>query len=399
MSLLMDALKRAEESKQDAARAITRGGRPGEGELTLEPATGESPAGLPDLADHIDALDADLAASAPAAGPQRPAGPGAAPAAPLPDPNRERVRNAFGAKLPPPRESHRGLWLAVAAGVVGAAALAGYFYYQFATLNQHSLARPSPPPMPAIAAAPAPSAPPFVPPPPAGAALERLAMPPTESLRPAPEAAPAPAAPVAPEAPTAAIRLKRTPPATDPNVARGYAALQGNGLDAARLEYEQALRNDPRNVDALLALAAIAQRQGRPAEAEQFQQRAYEADPRDAAAQAAVIGSAGADPALVESRLRSLLAAQPEAPALNFALGNHLARQQRWPEAQQAYFNAVAAEGDNPDYLFNLAVSLDHLRQPRLAAQHYRLALEAAEKRPAAFDRERAKKRLQDLQP
>ncbi|MBS1131516.1 MAG: hypothetical protein H6R16_2518, partial [Proteobacteria bacterium] len=67
-------------------------------------------------------------------------------------------------------------------------------------------------------------------------------------------------------------------------------------------------------------------------------------------------------------------------------------------EAQQVYFNAVAADGDNPDYLFNLAISLDHIRQNRLAAQHYRLALEASTKRPAAFDRNKVEKRLGELQ-
>ena len=39
-------------------------------------------------------------------------------------------------------------------------------------------------------------------------------------------------------------------------------------------------------------------------------------------------------------------------------------------EAQQAFFAAVAGEPDQPDYLFNLAVSLERLRQPG-AAPHY----------------------------
>ncbi len=196
------------------------------------------------------------------------------------------------------------------------------------------------------------------------------------------------------------IRLSRTRPEPDNNVQAGYARLQDNQLDAARHDYEQALKNDPNNVDALLALAAIAQRQGRCGDADRYQQRAIEADPRNPAAQAAVLGSsAGGDPQVNESRLKSLLAAQPESGPLNFALGNLYSRQGRWSEAQQVYFNAVAADGDNPDYLFNLAVSLDHLRQPKLAAQHYRLALEAAQRRPAAFDRERAKLRLNELQP
>ena len=411
MSLLMDALKRAEENKQDAARAITRGDRPANAGLSLEPLTGEAPpaappVSLPDLADHIDALDADLAATPTTPHPAmaRPA----PPPAPAPDPAREAVRNAFAAKAPVEGDpSRRNLWLILAGGLIAGSAVAGYFWYQLASLNGGSLARaPIGAPSPGAAPRPAPAAPVPMPyaPPPAVTPMPRLeaaadgqspafAPPPR---RPEPTAATMPDSAPAPATP---IRLKRTPPQVDPNIARGYANLQGNTLDAARRDYEQALRHDPRNVDALLALAAIAQRQGQTAEAERYQQRAYEADPKDAAAQAAVIGNASGDPLATESRLKTLLAAQPESGPLNFALGNLYSRQNRWPEAQQVYFNAVAAEGDNPDYLFNLAVSLDHLRQSKLAAQHYRLALEAAEARPAAFDRERVRRRLRDLQP
>ena len=422
MSLLMDALKRAEENKQDAARAITRSDRSTPAGLSLEPLPGEPapaspPTSLPDLADHIDALDADLAATPttplPAASQRTAAAappPSAAPA-PAPDAAREAVRNAFAAKSPAAEEpSRRNLWLILGAGGVAAAVIAGYFWYQLAALSGSSLGRaPAPtaqPPkaieQPRPAAATAPVAQPYAPPP-AYAPLQSdtQAAPPSAALFPPPRPAEPPptAAASAEPAPAAPIRLKRTPPQVDPNVSRGYANLQGSTLEAARRDYEQALRNDPRNVDALLALAAIAQRQGQAAEAERYQQRAYEADPKDPAAQAAVIGSAASDPVTTESRLKTLLAAQPESGPLNFALGNLYSRQNRWAEAQQVYFTAVTADGDNPDYLFNLAVSLDHLRQPKLAAQHYRLALEAAEKRPAAFDRERVQRRLRDLQP
>ena len=153
-------------------------------------------------------------------------------------------------------------------------------------------------------------------------------------------------------------------------------------------------------MDALLGLAAVAQRQGRANEAERLQQAAIEADPKDAAAQAAQIANtATSDPALAESRLKGALASQPESPPLNFALGNLYSRQGRWPEAQQAYFNAVAGDGDNPDYLFNLAVSLDHIRQTGPAATYYRKALAAGEQRAPAFNKEQARKRLNDLQP
>src|SRR5262249_43234264 len=79
-------------------------------------------------------------------------------------------------------------------------------------------------------------------------------------------------------------------------------------------------------------------------------------------------------------------AADPGANVLHFTLGNQLAQQGRWAEAQQAYFKAMAADPDNPDFAFNLAVSLDHLRQSKLAADYYRRAIALAEKHGASFD-------------
>jgi uncharacterized protein HemY len=124
-----------------------------------------------------------------------------------------------------------------------------------------------------------------------------------------------------------------------------------------------------------------------------------EADPANVTAQAALINLRGqSDSGPSESRLKILLASQPESPSLHFALGNLYARQGRWSEAQQAYFQAYALEPDNADTLFNIAVSLDHLRQNKLAAQYYRMALNAAETRRSAFDQNAVGKRLLELQ-
>ena len=98
-----------------------------------------------------------------------------------------------------------------------------------------------------------------------------------------------------------------------------------------------------------------------------------------------------------ESRLKTALSGQPNSPSLLFALGNLYARQQRWSEAQQAYFQAYAGEPDNPDIIFNLAVSLDHLRQGKLAAQYYQMALDAGNNRATAFNRDQVNARLREL--
>ena len=151
----------------------------------------------------------------------------------------------------------------------------------------------------------------------------------------------------------------------------------------------------------MLGLATIAARSGRAGAAESLYQRVLEIHPRDpyASAQLSALRS-GNDASGAESRVKNLLAGENDkasAAPLHFALGNQMAAQSRWAEAQQAYFNAFAAEPDNPDYCFNLAVSLDQIRQPKLAYEHYARALELAQKRRAGFDPARAKLRLDQL--
>ena len=414
MSLLMDALKRAETSKQEAARAAAGHEAPpmAVGDMSLEPLVASSTGGttLPELAAHIEALDADLAATPPLRRPPPAPQPRTAPSAPeIEDINLAAARNAFAAKQQEP-PSRRPMWLALGTLGVAMVGIGAYVLYQTQSLGSGSLTSPAGGPatvaqrhVPPVAPLPAlPLNPPAAPSNLAQISPSTAAAPPTAS-RPALSSRAESAATLAPgegRSAAPAIRLTRSRPEPDANVEAGYASLQGNQFDTARRDYERALKADPNNVDALLALAAIAQRQGRSADADGYRQRAVDADPRDPAAQAASLGSsAGGDPLANESRLKTLLASQPESGPLNFALGNLYSRQNRWSEAQQVYFNAVAADADNPDYLFNLAVSLDHLRQPKLAAQHYRLALDAAQRRPVAFDRDRVKLRLGELQP
>ncbi len=119
----------------------------------------------------------------------------------------------------------------------------------------------------------------------------------------------------------------------------------------------------------------------------------------DAHAQAALIAlrASRLDPLATESRVKTMLAADPDAEALHFTLGNQLAQQGRWAEAQAAYFKAFAADPENADFAFNLAVSLDHLRQSKPALDYYRRAIALAEKRSASFDVAAARNRVAQL--
>jgi len=173
----------------------------------------------------------------------------------------------------------------------------------------------------------------------------------------------------------------------------------GCNLEGARNDYQQALREESANRDALLGLAAVETRAQRYEIAADIYGRLLQADPRDPHAHAGLLALRGqaADPDSVESRLKTLLAADPEAGVLHFALGNHYVQQRRWADAQQAYVKAVASDPDNPDYAYNLAVSLEHLRQPGPALDYYRRALSLAQKRNPSFDRSAARERVQQL--
>ena len=181
-----------------------------------------------------------------------------------------------------------------------------------------------------------------------------------------------------------------TPPTVasiTPDLTRAYEALLAGDIAQARTLYLQVLDADPRNIDALLGLGAIASKEVRVEEAVGYYQRVLELEPRNVYAQAGLIAiMGGADPAGSETRLRQLIAREPSA-FLYFTLGNLYADQGQWPGAQQAYFQAYQSQPDNPDYAFNLAVGLEHLGQTRQALDYYRKALDLSfRKGRANFD-------------
>jgi Flp pilus assembly protein TadD len=184
----------------------------------------------------------------------------------------------------------------------------------------------------------------------------------------------------------------------DPLLDQAYQAFQRNDLGPARDSYQRVLAREPTNRDALLGLAAIDVRTGNLEVAEARYLKLLEMDPRDSYAVAGLLALRGQlDPVASESRLKTLIANQPDAAHLHFSLGTQYARQSRWPEAQAAFFKAYSTDPENADYAFNLAVSLDQLRQKKPALEYYQRALALAENRPASFNRGQAQTRVQEL--
>ena len=213
-----------------------------------------------------------------------------------------------------------------------------------------------------------------------------------------PRTTPQPRVPAPPAAlADSGIRVVNDGPRHTNDILTAYQLLQAGRLEDARRAYEKLHALEPRNPDVLLGLALIAQRQARNDDAVQYYLKTLDADPKNAFAQASLTGMiARADPAAAEVKFKALIAQQPAA-FLQFGLGNVYAAQGRWNEAQSAYFEAQRMAPDSPDYAFNLAVSLEHIHQPRAALDYYQRALKLMQTKNAAFDAAQVQSRIQQL--
>lgn len=185
-----------------------------------------------------------------------------------------------------------------------------------------------------------------------------------------------------------------------PKLSEAWNAFQAADYPRAEALYREVQAADATNVDAMLGLAAIALRGGRSGEAQSLYNTVLQADPQNAAAIAALSTLPAGTPANGdtgnETRLKNLLREQPGAAELHFALGLQYVAAGRWPEAQQAFFEAVRNAPTNADYAFNLAVSLDQLGQSAAAAAYYERALSLANS-GVLFDTTAARQRLDSL--
>lgn len=430
----MDALRKAEQQKQNGAASATVPSDAGKGggNLGLEPLpdleTASSPPSepaaaeeaidrhLPELPKRLEELDDQFFTADPvlqksiralAETKVRATEP---PPAPVNAPSgnaRAAAQNVFAVKQPAPAAGHGFAITVGVATLIASAAIGGYLYWQMqprgGLVAGPGLAAPqppvAPPPAPAVQAAlPAPVAATAA----APAATPEMTVPaaPARATRPAVAPAPPQGAPERVAAlPDGGIRFSSSQKTAGTAMDTAHAAFMRGETDLARSIWMKTFQTDARNINALHGLAAIAQLEGRPDQADALYRRVLEVAPKDAVAHAGLLAiRAPTDARQTESRLKGLLAEQPDSPHLHFALGNLYLNDARWAEAQQAFFKAHVADPANPDYLYNLAVSLDHLHQTKLAAQHYARALAAAKSQAAAFDPTQAEARIKMLQ-
>jgi Flp pilus assembly protein TadD len=408
MSLLIKALQKAEQSKETAS--AEKSATPAD--LTLEltphtPSTSEI-----SLAEE-SGFDVPLHAA-----PKTTPAPIPKPvvtAKPEPKAEREAAANVFQAKTAVVADpgGRRAFWLGLG-GLVLLLLLGGGFYFYLETLLPPEVAvvRPMPAPTPiatTTAATPSPE------PTPVAAAPtepEPAVAPSANANQPTTETAAVPTKPASAPIPTPPAEKAATPdnesvkvtrsrkaePASNATATSAYQAFMASDDASAGRLYRQLLQAEPRNVDALLGLAAVAARQDDMDEAARHYAKALELEPKNSVAQAGLIAlMSQADPVAAESRLKSLLAQQSDAAYLHAALGGVYAEQNRWPDAQQSYFQAFRLEPTNAEHAYNLAISLDQMGKADLALDYYQRCRDLLPKQGSSVDRAALESRINQL--
>lgn len=380
------------------------------GETRQPPVADTAPAAAPPAAElSLEPLSADTPSPAPA----EPV-PARATAQTRNDRNQARaatVMQATAHATPAPAAAGSRIRPAMALGLLGGVVALGFAIYVYLQITNPGMFIRQPPPAPKppapLAQTPAPAQTPVatsavIAPADAPAQKPTTEEPPAAraTAASAPAAAPASTAAQSTEPPRNSIRISAgsAEPQLNPQLGQAYAALQSGQLEAARRLYSDAAHSEPRNINALLGLAAIALQEARAEEASRLYLNVLDLEPRNAYAQTGLIAMMGrADPTAAESRLKQLIAREPLA-SLYFTLGNLYGDQSRWAEAQQAYFQAHQLEPANPDYAYNLAVGLEHIGQPGLAANLYQRAVEQAKTRDrVGFNPAQAQDRIRQL--
>jgi Flp pilus assembly protein TadD len=195
------------------------------------------------------------------------------------------------------------------------------------------------------------------------------------------------------------ISKRKLSPRSQSSLTAAKQALISGNLESAETAYRRALKESPGNITAMSSLASLLVQQGRVQEAQILFLKTLEKDPENLIAKTGLINIRAAGPSNLSagSELKQLLIEHPKQAHLHASLGNFHAQRSEWPAAQAAYFEAFALDSTSPDYAFNLAISLDQIGKPEIAANYYKKAIELFGSRPSQFSRADAERRLEEL--
>lgn len=177
---------------------------------------------------------------------------------------------------------------------------------------------------------------------------------------------------------------------------QAYQAYQNGDIVKAKHLYEDALAEDPNNINAMFGLAAIAVRSHQNGAATELYQAILRQSPSNLEAQKALVSLENRQKVTDANldKLKNLAMQMPKDPQVQFAIGNHYAQKKDWLDAQKHFFKAYELSPNSPVIALNLAISLDRIGEYRLAKNYYEKSLSASKNSVESVNTQAIQQRL-----
>jgi tetratricopeptide (TPR) repeat protein len=198
---------------------------------------------------------------------------------------------------------------------------------------------------------------------------------------------------------TIKIKKRQTPSRISRQLSAAYKLLQQGDYQKAEIEYTQILARDPRQINALLGMANIQSNRSNITEARRLYESVLIIDQTNAIAQIGIIHTYQQESPVAKKKvLDEMLASDPDNANIHAEIGHAFAAQSKWNAAQKSYFKAFSLDSSNQIYAYNLAVSLDQLEKPNAAISYYQKALSLSDETSQPYiNLEQVRNRLQEL--
>jgi len=175
-----------------------------------------------------------------------------------------------------------------------------------------------------------------------------------------------------------AVQVRQVSQAARDTVGMAYSALIRGEYDTALGFYDQALKDEPTSVLALLGRGTALQKLGRKDEARLSYERALKVNPDNREALSNLIALEGERaPGEALNRLADLERQYPSFSPIKAQMGLIYARMGDFDGALDYFRRALAVTPDAPMYLYNMALVLDRMGQNEQAVSMYEQVLSA----------------------
>jgi len=179
---------------------------------------------------------------------------------------------------------------------------------------------------------------------------------------------------------------------------QAYEAFEKGDYVKAQQLYSRAALKHPKDINVWLGLGASSLKLDERGLALKYYQQALKLDPSNADALKALAMLTPKKVQNWEEQIKRLQAQQSNDPDLYFILGGYYSKHNDWLQAEKYFKKAAELSPSSADILFNYAVTLDHLGRFQMAKRFYQKALAADNGQLSSASLKSIKNRIQLLE-